>query len=328
MPRAADAASSCRRPPGPRRSLRPDTGPPAGRGPRSLRYGPRAGKTCPGRRRSDGTVAGSIATWMVLARSRAEMPVVTPNFLAASTLTVNAVSRESVLSGVICCRPSARVRSGVSARQTNPRPCLTMKLIMSGVTSWAPPTRSPSLSRASSSATTITRPAWMSATACSMVPKGILLSYPLPLYHLAHELADHISLEVDPIPRLERPQRGLLQREGDQRHLNPAGRRHGVHREAHPVHRDRPVQERHAHQIRRHIDIHQQGVFRLPGGDHGPQAVHVALGGLPAPPGGSPPSRVRPRVVVTTSTAKQPSPASTTVRQAPLTAMLSPAARS
>ena len=52
----------------------------------------RRGKTWPGRRRSDGTVPGSIATWTVLARSRAEMPVVTPKRLAASTLTVNAVS--------------------------------------------------------------------------------------------------------------------------------------------------------------------------------------------------------------------------------------------
>ena len=51
----------------------------------------RSGKMWPGRRRSDGTVAGLMATWMVVARSLAEMPVVTPNRRSASMLTVKAV---------------------------------------------------------------------------------------------------------------------------------------------------------------------------------------------------------------------------------------------
>ena len=52
----------------------------------------RSGKMWPGRRRSPGTVAGLMATWIVVARSLAEMPVVTPNRRSASMLTVNAVA--------------------------------------------------------------------------------------------------------------------------------------------------------------------------------------------------------------------------------------------
>src|SRR5213083_2284202 len=39
----------------------------------------RKGNTCPGRAKSEGRVAGSIATWIVRARSYAEIPVVTPS---------------------------------------------------------------------------------------------------------------------------------------------------------------------------------------------------------------------------------------------------------
>ncbi len=48
-----------------------------------------SGNTWPGCTRSEGPLSGSIATWMVCARSAAEMPVVTPS--RASTDTVNAV---------------------------------------------------------------------------------------------------------------------------------------------------------------------------------------------------------------------------------------------
>ncbi len=74
-----------------------------------------------------------MATWIVLARSAAEIPVVTPNRLAASMLTVNAVSCDSEFVSVICGRPSSTVRSGVSVRQTSPRPNFAMKLTISGV---------------------------------------------------------------------------------------------------------------------------------------------------------------------------------------------------
>ena len=49
-----------------------------------------SGKTWPGWTRSRGRALGSIATWIVRARSAAEMPVVTPS--RASIETVNGVS--------------------------------------------------------------------------------------------------------------------------------------------------------------------------------------------------------------------------------------------
>ena len=48
-----------------------------------------SGKTCPGRTTSLGLASGLIAALMVVARSAALIPVVTPR--AASMLTVNAV---------------------------------------------------------------------------------------------------------------------------------------------------------------------------------------------------------------------------------------------
>ena len=46
-----------------------------------------------------------MATWMVVARSVAEMPVVTPNRRSASMLTVKAVASSSVFRSVICGEP-------------------------------------------------------------------------------------------------------------------------------------------------------------------------------------------------------------------------------
>ena len=137
----------------------------------------RSGNTCPGRRKSLGTVAGSIATLMVTARSRAEMPVVTPKRAAASIEIVNAVSCASVLCSAIWVSPRAWQRSGMSVRQIKPRACVAMKLIISGVTCSAAPTRSPSFSRSSSSATMTSFPARMSAIPCSMSPCSIAASH-------------------------------------------------------------------------------------------------------------------------------------------------------
>ena len=55
----------------------------------------RSGKTCPGRSRSAGRVAGSASVRTVAARSAAEMPVVT--LPRASTETVKAVPNGEVL---------------------------------------------------------------------------------------------------------------------------------------------------------------------------------------------------------------------------------------
>jgi hypothetical protein len=128
----------------------------------------------PGRRRSEGTVAGLMATWMVVARSRAEMPVVTPNRRSASMLTVNAVPSSSLFRSVICGSPSWSQRSPVRARQMSPRPWSVMKLIVSGVASSAAHTRSPSFSRSSSSATMMILPFRRSSIACSIVPNVLM----------------------------------------------------------------------------------------------------------------------------------------------------------
>ena len=56
-------------------------------------------------------IPGSIATWMVCARSAAEMPVVTPS--RASTETVNAVCRRASLWAVMGGRSSSAQRCGV-----------------------------------------------------------------------------------------------------------------------------------------------------------------------------------------------------------------------
>ena len=115
-----------------------------------------SGLTCPGCTRSSGFDAGSTATCIVCARSCAETPVVTP--WRASIVTVKGVCRADSFFAVISSRPSASQRSGLSARQIQPRASLAMKLIASGVANCAAITRSPSFSRSSSSQTTTILP--------------------------------------------------------------------------------------------------------------------------------------------------------------------------
>src|SRR5271157_2529460 len=132
----------------------------------------RSGKTCPGRARSDGRDAGSIAVLMVCERSYAEIPVVTPS--RASIASQKAVPYCDVFSLVMGPMRKWSSRSSVMARQTRPRPCLAMKLIASGVTFSAARVRSPSFSRSSSSITTIIRPARTSSMAVGTSVKGEL----------------------------------------------------------------------------------------------------------------------------------------------------------
>ena len=56
----------------------------------------RSGKTCPGRARSFGTASSAMAARMVVARSAAEIPVVTP--WRASIDTVKAVPKPELFS--------------------------------------------------------------------------------------------------------------------------------------------------------------------------------------------------------------------------------------
>src|SRR5262249_28762758 len=123
----------------------------------------------PGRFRSEGRVAGSIAVSTVAARSAAEIPVVVRP--RASIETVNAVPKLDVFSVTIGGSSSASQRSSVRARQIRPRPSRAMKLMAWGVTRSAARTRSPSFSRSSSSTTTTNWPARTAWTAWSMVAK-------------------------------------------------------------------------------------------------------------------------------------------------------------
>jgi hypothetical protein len=108
----------------------------------------------------------------VSARSKAEMPVVTPRPLA-STETVKAVPIFSVLFWVMRGRPSSSTRSPDSGTHMRPRPCFAMKLIASGVAISAAMTRSPSFSRPSSSRMRMKRPALTSSIASSTLQNGI-----------------------------------------------------------------------------------------------------------------------------------------------------------
>ena len=135
-----------------------------------------SGKTCPGWTRSRGRLSGSIATWMVCARSCADMPVVTPS--RASIETVNGVSKDDSFLAAIRSSPSSSQRSGVSERQISPRPSLAMKLIASGVANCAASVRSPSFSRSSSSQTTTILPSRISSSARSTVANGVWVRRP------------------------------------------------------------------------------------------------------------------------------------------------------
>ena len=77
-----------------------------------------SGKTWPGWTRSRGRAAGSIATWIVRARSAAEMPVVTPS--RASIETVNGVWNGDSFLAAIRSSPSSSQRSGRQRQADQP----------------------------------------------------------------------------------------------------------------------------------------------------------------------------------------------------------------
>src|SRR6266540_798980 len=131
----------------------------------------RRGKTWPGWTRSSGPLLGSMATWIVRARSWAEIPVETPS--RASIDTVKAVPNGVSFRSVICSSASSSQRSSVRQRQISPRPCVAMKLTASGVANWAAMVRSPSFSRSAASTTTMNLPCRTSSSACSIVAKGV-----------------------------------------------------------------------------------------------------------------------------------------------------------
>ena len=108
-----------------------------------------SGKMWPGCTISVALASCATAARIVVARSAAEMPVVTPS--AASIDTVKLVENCASFLSTIKGKFRRLQRSAVIGRHTRPRACLTIKLMASGVTCSAAIIRSPSFSRSSSS---------------------------------------------------------------------------------------------------------------------------------------------------------------------------------
>ena len=128
------------------------------------------GKMWPGVTRCSGRASGRTAARTVTARSRAEMPVVTP--AAASMETVKLVAMRAVLRLTISGKSSCAHRASLKVRQIKPRPCAAMKLMCSGVTRSAATTKSPSFSRSSSSTKMTMLPRRKSARTSAMESIG------------------------------------------------------------------------------------------------------------------------------------------------------------
>ena len=127
----------------------------------------RSGNTCPGIPKSSGFEEGSVTAFTVAARSCALVPVVVP--VRASIDTANAVSWCAASCAVtIRGMLSSSRRQPAQGMHTIPRPCVTMKLMASGVTASAAITKSPSFSRSASSTTITILPSAMSAIASSI----------------------------------------------------------------------------------------------------------------------------------------------------------------
>ncbi len=116
-------------------------------------------------------MVGSISTFTVVARSRAEMPVVT--LCLASTDTVKALSNGEVFSLTINGILSSSSLFPFIGMQINPRACLAIKLIASGVIFPAAIIMSPSFSRPSSSTTMRNLPPLRFSIASGMVASAI-----------------------------------------------------------------------------------------------------------------------------------------------------------
>ena len=165
----------------------------------------RSGNTWPGETILCGPASSAIAARIVVARSRAEMPVDTP--WRASIETVNAVPSDAWLSRTIIGSSSLSIIASSIARQIRPRACVAMKLMCSGVTSSAANTRSPSFSRSSSSTRITILPARISSSA------RWTRSIELIALHLRQQLLDvlgeDVGLEVDAIADREVAERRM-----------------------------------------------------------------------------------------------------------------------
>src|SRR3954468_4231037 len=237
------------------------------------------GKTCPGWTRSSGVEGESMATWIVRARSAAEIPVVTP--ARASIEVVKAVLKGDSFFAAMRSSPSSSQRSPVSDRQIRPRPCLAMKLIASGVANCAASVRSPSFSRFSSSQTTTMRPRRISSIASSMGEKTLVASlvirpsFVIKALHESFRVAgDDVHLHVHLASVAQIAERGALERLRDQRDLQAVGgeRRDG---QADAVDRDRAVFGDVATQSFGHEDAQAAGEAVVGGRRDPPGSINV-----------------------------------------------------
>ena len=89
------------------------------------------------------------------------------------TVTVNGVSKAALVSLTINPKPRSSHRDSIIGAHINPRPCVAMKFIISGVVFRAAMRKSPSFSLSSSSTTIITFPALMSSMA-SLIESNFL----------------------------------------------------------------------------------------------------------------------------------------------------------
>src|SRR5436190_2218221 len=239
-----------------------------------------SGLTWPPTTMSSGPLSGSMAVCIVCARSAAEMPVVTPS--RASIVSVNGVWCGVSFLAAMSSRPSSSQRSGVSARQIQPRACVAMKLIASGVMNCAAMTRSPSFSRSSSSTTTTILPAAISSSASSMVEN--LMSARVG-NELLHVFGEDVNLEVDRVSGLGGAERRALERLRDQRDREPVLADLGDG-ERDAVDRDRALLHHVAQQRWVGVHGHHPREPLLPDLADDPQAVDVALHDVAAEPVG------------------------------------------
>src|SRR5260370_6607722 len=196
----------------------------------------RRGKTWPGRTRSSGDASGLMAALIVVARSAALMPVVTPR--AASMLTVNAVEYVLWFSLTIMVRPSRRTCSSVRLRQMSPRAFLAMKLIASGVTNCAASTRSPSFSRSASSTRMTMRPLRSSSSAFST--RAIFSSTSVLSFSQLQEARDVLGEDIGLDVHARAHRLGGAHRLPDAEERDAIAIEDLVHRQRDPVHRDGP----------------------------------------------------------------------------------------
>src|SRR5687767_9241428 len=154
-----------------------------------------------------------------------------------------------------------------------------MKLIISGVTADAAPTRSPSFSRSSSSATMTSLPLRMSSIASCTRSNGM---DPSSLQILDDKLANHIAFEVYQCAGGQLRKIGVFPGMRNDGHLNDVGLRQRIHSEAHAVNCNRAVQHGYIRDVLWRFDVDQNVLAFMLQAPHSSYPVHMALDQMPA----------------------------------------------